>query len=325
MMDANPVSPALTFWKLTLPMEIDHSWKKEGTGKGATRGKRYLHFDSKVSVQAYADRVCDPEWVLRHGFLPFLHIRIDTPRVRFSETEQKRLLQKKSRDIFFASHVDSLIYSRYAYHLQRAYEQYLADKPGVSASVLAYRSIGRNTLHFAKETFDWIQAQRHPLVALCFDIKSFFDNMSHAILLENWKAVAGVARLSEDCYRVFQANTRFAWVEEVCMHDLFPELHEKGYRQRICSPDAFREVVRGKKFVHVNKHDFGVPQGSALSAVLSNVYMLDLDAGLVDFAKEYGGLYRRYSDDILIVCGQGMKPRRGSCFSTLYPYSSRSR
>ncbi len=283
-------------------MEIDYSWKEKELEKERRGGRRYLHFDSKVSVDAYFDRVCSPKWVSRRGFLPFLHITIDTPRVRFSAKENRRVFQRKPREIYFASHVDSLVFSYYAWQLQMRYEEYLKDKPGISEAALAYRSLGKNNLHFAKQVFDWIKALNQPLVALCFDIKSFFDNMDHAILLDNWKTVEGIDRLEEDAFQVFRANTQFAWVEDRCVKELFPLENGKGYQQRLCSPMEFREVVRAKKLIQCNQNGCGVPQGSPISAVLSNLYMLDLDAAGSEFALQYGALYRRYSDDILIVC-----------------------
>jgi hypothetical protein len=45
-----------------------------------------------------------------------------------------------------------------------------------------------------------------------------------------------------------------------------------------------------------------VPQGSALSALLSNIYLIDYDQMMYEKAKEEGFLYRRYCDDIIIVC-----------------------
>jgi len=50
--------------------------------------------------------------------------------------------------------------------------------------------------------------------------------------------------------------------------------------------------------------DIGIPQGSPMSAVLSNIYMIDFDKRLNQLAIQKGFLYKRYCDDILIVCAQ---------------------
>lgn len=48
----------------------------------------------------------------------------------------------------------------------------------------------------------------------------------------------------------------------------------------------------------------GIPQGTAVSAVLANVYMIDFDEWLAKLCEKEGGLYRRYSDDFIIVLPQ---------------------
>jgi hypothetical protein len=50
------------------------------------------------------------------------------------------------------------------------------------------------------------------------------------------------------------------------------------------------------------KRYFGIPQGLAISALLSNVYLIDYDEMMVKRAESEGFYYRRYCDDILIIC-----------------------
>lgn len=45
----------------------------------------------------------------------------------------------------------------------------------------------------------------------------------------------------------------------------------------------------------------GIPQGSAISAVLANVYMFEFDKAIVDYVNNLGGKYLRYSDDFIII------------------------
>lgn len=51
-----------------------------------------------------------------------------------------------------------------------------------------------------------------------------------------------------------------------------------------------------------SKDPYGIPQGSALSSVLSNIYLLDFDLKVKEFLNTKNAIYRRYCDDILIVC-----------------------
>src|SRR5262249_23226204 len=66
----------------------------------------------------------------------------------------------------------------------------------------------------------------------------------------------------------------------------------------------YREKIRGNKLVITNKNTFGIPQGSPISALLSNIYMLPFDERMQQLAKKIGGYYRRYSDDILWICDE---------------------
>lgn len=52
----------------------------------------------------------------------------------------------------------------------------------------------------------------------------------------------------------------------------------------------------------------GIPQGTPISATLANLYMLAVDSDLAQFAEQAGGLYRRYSDDLLFVIESGRGP-----------------
>lgn len=46
----------------------------------------------------------------------------------------------------------------------------------------------------------------------------------------------------------------------------------------------------------------GIPQGSAISAFLSNIYMFDFDKNIKIYLSKYNASYYRYCDDILIIC-----------------------
>ena len=61
------------------------------------------------------------------------------------------------------------------------------------------------------------------------------------------------------------------------------------------------EKFRNRVPINKNDKNFGIPQGTAISAVLANIYAVDLDTILNDYALRNGGIHRRYSDDIIIV------------------------
>ncbi|UZM98882.1 reverse transcriptase domain-containing protein [Lysinibacillus sp. MHQ-1] len=55
--------------------------------------------------------------------------------------------------------------------------------------------------------------------------------------------------------------------------------------------------------IKVNQYSFGIPQGSGMSAVCSNVHLIDFDKEVLQWAKQKhpDALYRRYYDDLILV------------------------
>jgi hypothetical protein len=54
--------------------------------------------------------------------------------------------------------------------------------------------------------------------------------------------------------------------------------------------------------IEKNLRQVGIPQGTPISASLSNLYMSEFDAEMQAEAAKRGALYQRYSDDILVAC-----------------------
>ncbi|HFP9697083.1 TPA: reverse transcriptase domain-containing protein, partial [Escherichia coli] len=63
----------------------------------------------------------------------------------------------------------------------------------------------------------------------------------------------------------------------------------------------FRNKIRKSKLILSNKDNFGIPQGSPISATLSNIYMLNFDIEMNQYMTSLGGEYFRYCDDMLFI------------------------
>jgi hypothetical protein len=187
----------------------------------------------------------------------------------------------------------------------------------------------------SKEVFDFIKEKQidNTVVAITFDIKSFFDSLSHIKLKEAWKEVMSFEKLPGDHYNVFRNITKFSYVEE---DDLFNALKDRILVERndeiiekevkkikylrkqravsYCEKDLIH-MLREKNLIKANKYIYdsindkkvalrkvGIPQGSPISSVLANVYMCDFDKAVNGYVAGIGGMYRRYSDDMVIVC-----------------------
>ncbi|MDP2599091.1 MAG: antiviral reverse transcriptase Drt2 [Candidatus Liptonbacteria bacterium] len=261
--------------------------------------RRYLHFDPRVYglSEQHATKIFDSGLVARHPFYPF--VRDDQKRRKHKRIEGKRVIELKIRPISYAAHSDALIYSYYNAILNDAYEKELT-KAGISQNVLAYRRTGKSTLDFASEVFGMI-LKTQDCVAICFDVKGFFDNLDHAILKSQWQKALGTDRLPEDHFAIYKSVTKFSYVrKEKLMMGLVLDKRKLGKMERYCSLDDFHKKVRKGKLIEINS-ERGIPQGAPISSVLSNIYMFDFDLQVAQQVSKLGGLYRRYCDDIITV------------------------
>lgn len=259
--------------------------------------KPFAHFDYPLNFEDASVLVSVPEKIAVHAFLPF--IGYTDKKRRFTPNKTPKYTVKK-RPIKYCSHRDGYIHSFYAKKLGQAYESYLGDKQWANC-VIGYRTGLGTNIHMAKNAFNEIR-KRKDCCAIAIDISDFFGSIDHAVLLNSIKCVLDVSRLPEDWFHVFKSMTRHAWVE-------FDDLREKlkfdlqNPPYPYCTVDEFRDLRQSDPdFIRVNSLPNGIPQGSPISAIFSNVYMIDFDAACYAFVRSKGEYYRRYSDDIFIVC-----------------------
>jgi len=263
--------------------------------------KPYAHFDLPMSFDIASARVSDPGYVASKAFWPFVGFN-DTRR-RFRTKNGAAVVDKKVRPLKYCSHHDGYIYSFYAQALNRQYEA-LVRYHCIDEVVLAYRRGLGSNVAMAKAAFDEI-AFRENCCVIALDIESFFDSIDHDILKDNLCEVLALQRLPADWYAIFKSMTRYSWVD---LDKLAVRLgfDAKDPPRPFCDAKSYREIVRrpADSLVEKNVSTFGIPQGSPLSAVFSNIYMLKFDIACKRQFDKSGIYYRRYSDDILIVCDE---------------------
>ncbi|MDD3301305.1 MAG: reverse transcriptase domain-containing protein [Patescibacteria group bacterium] len=260
--------------------------------------RRYIHFDFRPSniEKKSIDFVWKPDIVVRHSFYPFIKNTIVTRRKK-ADSSGIRRLSPKPRPISYASHKDSLLFSWYNYYLGQLYEEKIKDLD-IKNAVIAYRTLKKSSVDFAKDVFDFIKNQSNSIV-LCFDIHGFFDHLDHKILKNKWKEILGIEEqnnLPPDHYAIYKALTKYSTVELKDVKTIF-----KTTTGRYCPPEDLRNKLSKTGLIKKNKEQFGIPQGSPISAGASNFYMLDFDRTVNCEVDKLGGLYRRYSDDIIVV------------------------
>lgn len=264
------------------------------------RKRKYPHFDQPLSEAEAVKYVTSPETVARHSFYPFL--AYDLKRRRYRSKKGKGTASIKRRPIRIAAHRDGYIFAYYASLLSRAYDQLIKGTP-LDECVLAYRKGQGSNIDFARAAFSEVM-RRKDCVVVALDLEGFFDSIDHSALKRQWCQVLGVPRIPPDHFAVFRAMTRYAYVSrDQCYAAL--GLNDESASHPLCNPETFRRVIRGRGLVSINANDFGIPQGSPISAVLSNIYMLPFDREMAEFAAAIGGYYRRYCDDILWIVPLG--------------------
>ncbi|MCJ8288377.1 MAG: hypothetical protein HRT58_21865 [Crocinitomicaceae bacterium] len=305
--------------------DVLEKWVEKEKRLAKLSKRRYLHFDKRIWFERnikFFKKYFASKGVVTHSFYPFIKSDIITPRYKKtgefdSNNKAIRKREDKVRPIVYASHFDSYIYSYYSTVLTYKYKK-LLNKHSLNDCVLAYLDTGKSNIDHAHESFEFIK-NKGQCTALAFDISGFFDGLDHEILKNLWSVTIGKGgRLPADHFAVYKSLTDYHFVKKETIYSSFPNLEVKQKKResidRLCTPKDFREIIRRNG--HIERNSFtnqlegssrfgnscGIPQGTPISACLSNIYMMNFDRTLDKLLKERNGLYRRYCDDILVVC-----------------------
>lgn len=263
--------------------------------------KIYAHFDKRVSLQmpTIIRYVMNPQKVASHSFFPFIHFTKTISRYGRKEP--------KKRELYYCSHLDRCVFQRYAFLINQEYNKRV-DSLGISNVAVAYRdNLGKNNIDFAKYAFDSIKK-----MGKCFiivgDFKNFFDNLNHKYLKQQLCSLLNIEKLPADYYAVYKNITKFSSCDwKLLIEKSGNNVKERGLRKKInqkdtiLSKEEFKQLKLDKTNIIKNPNSFGIPQGSPISAALSNVYMLEFDKKVNDSVLACNGKYMRYSDDFIIV------------------------
>lgn len=308
--------------------------------KGWFKPKAFTHLTPKLGFEDerwIQDYISNNENIEKHRFYPLIHRTIVTKRLKEGKAKDGSVIKKhytykdgkrestaKYREIYYPNHLDSHIYSYYAQEvLEPLFELELKAQKELNESILAYRRIPVNdnsrckcNIDFANETFEEIKNTKGEVAVLALDVSKFFDSLDHKILKQTWTRLLGRRDLPADHYNIFKSITSFSFVELKSLLKEFGYKHPNQLIQKevssfINSGEIFRQRIKANGYLKTNpfrrnedgnKIRIGIPQGTPISAFLANLYLLDFDKEVIKLAKKSGTIYRRYSDDILIIC-----------------------
>ena len=284
--------------------------------------KHYKHFDAVMTVKQAEKLANDPELVRKHPFYPFI-----TYEKRWTEyTKKGKAGEVKTRPIAYAARSDAYIYARYRALLSEAYEKRLVET-GLDSCVLAYRKIvdpisgaGKCNINFASEAFKSIRSFDGSC-AIALDISKFFQSIDHQQLYERWCDLIAKTKLPTDHLKVFNNITKYSAVNKTKVYERLGYYGKisgasgetrTGYLKpqhqvpkQLCDGKTFRKKIAGQNgipsILRKNGDAYGIPQGSPISDVLANMYLLEFDKLVQKYVRDLGGIYTRYSDDILVV------------------------
>lgn len=300
-----------------------------------------------MSIKAAEALANDRARVARHPFYPFL--QFERHWTRYAEKGKKG--QPKTRKISYACRADCYIFAKYREELSVPYEQDLVSF-GLAGNVIAYRRLvdetssgGKCNIDFAKDVFEKVKHFGN-CYALTLDISAYFDSIDHEKLKGMWCRMLGVERLPDDHFKVFRAVTKFSSIKAQAAYARLGHFGPKyvgpsgaiinGYLtpakdmpKQLCTGRKFRELIAGgnkePSLVIANEQEYGIPQGSTISDLLANMYLLDFDVEIKAAAHALGGHYFRYSDDIIVIapCSEEDISNFAACVSdTISAYGS---
>lgn len=282
--------------------------------------KGYLHFDRRVKFEKVESYVTNPQKIMLHSFLPFIHyIVLSEKFIRKSNIKiESFLIKEKSREIMYAGHLDGYIYKYYSMLLNKDYNQWV-KRNKVDDCSLAYRDNKpeQSNIDFAAEVINKIVCWKNAYI-LVGDFTNFFDRLNHRVLksnlveiLDNSKLIDDT-KLNKDWYNIFRSVTKFGYYDKQTINELCgvdQELwknKQRRYFNTISDLRNFQKEYKTKR----NTNPFGIPQGTAISGVLANVYATNFDLELKKISDKYKGIYRRYSDDFILVVPKQQKDNR---------------
>ena len=273
--------------------------------------KGYYHFDNRMSLKDVNEYVKNLD---NHQYLPFITYKKDKNKWK----NHKKL--DEYRTISIPSIKDNYVYQYYNKILSVKYEEYIKDTV-LDESVCAYRiNQHKSNIDYFDEAYLFLTKCENAKIFIG-DFSHFFDNLDHKILKDSLKEVMGVNELDDNMYKMLKSIEKASYIE---LDDILRFLNKKGiyiptgdnkYQDvcNYCKKNNQSNIIKREWFKELKQNylkpskeelknkKIGIVQGSSVSGVLANIYMIGFDKIINDILKDYEYVYKRYCDDFIII------------------------
>lgn len=301
----------------------------------------YAQFDEKCGLINTWSYITNPQNIKKHSFFPCIRYDYTLYKVSKNKITSELEVNDKTRPLCYSAHIDRCIYKYYSYLLNEKYNIYLENENIADVSIAYRNNLHKNNVHFAKEAFEFIKKQDCDIIVGDFKSFFDMLNHKHLkrmlckvlgvnTLPDDWYAIfKNITKYSTwELINILKLNNlitdddilRKKYCHEKALagqvgparkfnfwlNSKIRELNgynikdrKKRYKKVALCKEDFKKYK--KQYLKVHTEPFGIPQGLAISAILSNVYMIEFDKTLKLFVDKFNGLYFRYSDDFIIV------------------------